>query len=572
MLLSCMERFILCQYVKLILTVPKDKRFNNIPGDSWFMDIEYIAQFVFSKWKESYDTYAYMINGIKKYTYDKYIAPLEMQSGTLQERCGRLRDAYYEKIKGYVTLYAKEELMIGLITVKEFITKNMAKLDKKLNYIGDEISCVNILIEFVLSLDTSEFQNNQIWFVNKEDAFGVGGIFVWGRQLTHLEGNIERCKIAEQKKVCLKDMAFDTVEDRVFHDYYEEYEKQGSYEKFEDYEMKDINIQKQTERLKITPNFIRADADQIIQDNFGFSLNTLAGMHQAIREIAFDTEDDLFSYIDDDNRIWGWVAFPKFVFYQLGEVLGVTHDEIDAILQVFSFENKSAREVELSCFLVTENIVYFGPCDMMQIFGIFEKFSLSGHFLDYYKKDIDFIRLLNPCQKKMSTYMSYVLTDILKNAGYKMHIEKFTYNKQAYYSPCAEIQTILNGKINILRDAGDIDVLFLDEYKKQIICVEYKYFQPAVSYEQMYKSDRNKITKQVYEKHKQIQHREDIVKKNTECVAEFLGGSGRDYTVKTMIVLSRPNMYTFTHESSERIKYEMVTMNEFRRRAEEHDL
>ena len=255
----------------------------------------------------------------------------------------------------------------------------------------------------------------------------------------------------------------------------------------------------------------------------------------------------------------------------LGEKIDVTQDEINAILQAFSIKNKSVDGVELSCFYLSENVVYFGVCDMIYVFEIFEKFSLSGYFLEFYKQNIDFVKLLNPCQKRISTYMSYVLTDILVNEGYKMHIEKFKYNNQVYYSPCAEIRTISKGKVNILKNLGDIDILFLDEYKKQIVCVEYKYFQPANSCEQIYKSERNKLTKQVYEKNKQIQCRENIVKENVECVVEFLGGSGTDYSVKTIIVLTRPNMYAFTDESSERIKYEIMTMNNFVNKARSHD-
>ena len=75
----------------------------------------------------------------------------------------------------------------------------------------------------------------------------------------------------------------------------------------------------------------------------------------------------------------------------------------------------------------------------------------------------------------------------------------------------------------------------------------------------------------MYEKNKQIQCRENIVKENVECVVEFLGGSGTDYSVKTIIVLARPNMYAFTDESSERIKYEIMTMNNFVNKARSHD-
>lgn len=532
------------------------------------MSIEYISQFVFNNWKQTFDKYGCIINCTEKNIYDKYIKALERQDCTLQEKCNQLSNIYYEIIQRYATLYAKEELVIGLIAVKEFITKNMTKLGDRLQYIDDERDCINILIWFINSLDISEFKNHCIDSVDNY----ISDIFIWGRLLTQLEANLERYKIAEQKKTCLREMAFGIVEDKVFHDFYEEYERQGLYEKFEDYEIKNINIKKQTERLNVSPTLIREDANKIVQDSFRFCLSTLRKLSEIVGCTFFETREDLLLYIRDDSVMCDRIGFPKNVFYTLGERVGVSQDEINTILQVFSFENKGIREIELSCFYLSEDIVFFGPCDMLQVFGMFEKFSLSGYFLDCYKENTNFIELLNPCQKRIATYMSYVLADVLVGEGYKMHVEKFTYNRQVYYSPCAEIKTILNGKKNILKDAGDIDVLFLDDYKKQVICVEYKYFQPAISYEQMCKSDRNKITNQVYEKNKQIQCRENIVRENIECVVEFLGGSGKKYDVKTIIVLSRPNMYVFTEESSERIKYEIMTMNEFCDKAMLHDL
>lgn len=531
------------------------------------MEVDYISQYVFNFWKESYDYYNNMIGVIEEYTYDKYIKELNIQECTLQKKCNQLRDIYYKIIKRCATHYKKEELMIGLITLKEYITKNMTKLDHKLQYINDERDGINILIEYILSLDKSEFNN---FHIDKPDGY-LNDIFIWGRQLNLLEANLERYKIAEHKETCLPDMAFGTLEDETFHDYYKEYERQGFYEKFEHYQFKNEDIQKLSERLDITPVQIKRHAKQIILNNFGFCLDTLKELSKKICNNLFETKDDLMMYIQDDDVICVPIIYSKDIFYNLGEQIGASQDKINAILRVFDVADKNMHQIELSCFYFLENKVIFGPCDMMQVFNMFEIFAMSGYFLDYYKKGTNFRKLLNPCQKKISTYMCYVLSDVLVNEGYKMHMEKFKYNGNNYSSPRAEIKTILRSGKNILKDLGDIDILFLDEYKKQVICVEYKYFQPSISYDQLCKSDRNKITKQVYEKTKQIEQRENIVKENIDCVVEFLGGSGNNYTVKTLIVLSRPNMYVFNKESSERIAYEIMNMIEFCEKAGLHD-
>lgn len=441
----------------------------------------------------------------------------------------------------------------------------MIKLGDRLEYIYDERKCINVLIKIVFSLNASEFKNCSI-------DNHVNEIFIWGRQLTRLEENLERYKIIKQKKIYLKEMAFDIVEDRAYYDFCEEYKKQGSYEKFEDYKIQNINIQKQIEKLNVSPAFIKECADQIIQDNFGFNFNALRKVKEIVTGIFFSRREELECYISDDNIICARVGFPKEIFYEACKLNAISQDEIDKIFQIFSFENKEIHEIELSCFYLLEDVVYFGPCDMFMVFDMFEKFSLSGYFLECYKKNINFVKLLNPCQKRVSTYMTYILADILVGEGYKMHMETFGYEGIRYCSPRTEIKNISSERKNILKDAGDIDILFLDNYKKQVICVEYKYFQPAISYEESYKSDRNKITKQLYEKNEQIQRRENIVRENIKCVVEFLGGSGDKYDVKTIVVLARPNMYVFTEESSERIEYEIMTMNKFCEQAILHDL
>lgn len=536
------------------------------------MDKDISSQIVFYYWKQTFEKYGYIITCMESFVCSEYINSFNTLDLTLREKCIRLKQVYHQKIREYATLYSKAELLIGLIAVKEFITKNMSKLDGKLEYINDERVCVNALIAFVYALKISEFKEYPISDTTIDKFSYIGDIFVWGRLLTQLEANMQRQIIAEEKNVSLFDMAFGIVEDEVFHDFYEEYEKQGLNEKFEDYQIIDINILKQTERLKITPDLVMKDVSPIIQSNFGFNLDVLRKFSEGIFKIFFETIEDFFEYIQNDSVVCNCIELPKEFFYMLGEQFRIEKCEIDKIIEVFSFENKEPSEIELACFYLYKDVVYLGPCDLLQVFAMFEKFALSGYFLSCYKKNVNFVELLNPYQKRTSTYMCYVLNDILGREGYKMYMEKFKYDKRSYCSPCAEIKTILKGKINILKDLGDIDVLFLDEYKKQIVCVEYKYFQPAISYEQMSKSDRNKITNQIYEKMARIQYRENAIKENVEHVTRLLGGSGNGYSVKTIIVLARPNMYVFTDEISERIEYEVMTMNQFYEKVMLHDV
>lgn len=537
-----------------------------------FKDSENICGVMFDIWKRTYDQFDYTINYTKNYISDKYIGKIESKEGTLNDKCNQLCTVYCDTIKRYVTLYVKEDLLIGLIAIKEYITKNITKLDSKLEYIYDERTCINRLIYFINGLEECDFKNNCIDVICKDGYSYIMDIFLWGRQLCQLEANMERYAIAEKRNVSLINMAFDTVEDETFHNYYEIYEEQGSYEKFEDYIIKDVNIQKQVERLNIMPNQILQNANKVIQKYFGFSLQSLRKFSQAIALLCFETDESMIEYIQDDVKVFTHVVFPRNIIYELADKFNITQVEIGKIIENFSINNKTALQIELSCFYFTRDVVYFGPCDMMQVFGMFEKFSLTGSYLEHFKSSVDLVNILQPCQRATSKYLCYVLTDILVSEGYKMHMEKFTYNKVQYNSACAEVENISNGKENILKNLGDCDVLFLDEYKRQVVCIEFKYFQPSITFEQLCKSDRNKFTKQVYEKIEQIHHREEALKLNIEYVVKYLGGYGKDYTVKTIIVIARPNMYVFTDEIKQRIKYEIMTMNEFNKKITAHKI
>ena len=102
--------------------------------------------------------------------------------------------------------------------------------------------------------------------------------------------------------------------------------------------------------------------------------------------------------------------------------------------------------------------------------------------------------------------------------------------------------------------------------------MEFKYFVPAITYEELKKSDRNKITKQIYEKKIQIQKRESALKSNIPFLISYLGGTQQNYSVKTIIVLARPNMYMFSDEIKNRIPYEFMTMNQFLKMVDEHKI
>lgn len=99
------------------------KKKNNMSRIEYFMNIEEVSKRVFFCWKQTFDEYEYIIDNVEKYIYNEYIKAIEVQNCTLQEKCSQLDNIYYEIIKEYVTHYTKKELLIGLIAIKEFISK-----------------------------------------------------------------------------------------------------------------------------------------------------------------------------------------------------------------------------------------------------------------------------------------------------------------------------------------------------------------------------------------------------------------------------------------------------------------
>lgn len=521
--------------------------------------------FAFDIWKRSYEIFS---NQFAKKLFYKRIIAIENKGLSLLESCKELCAIYKKSLERFIGLYDKDKLLVSLFFIKEYLTKNMTKSHNRLKFITDERDSINFLIYMVYHLKNQDRGGP----LTEKDAEGytyLGDIFIYAKCYSLLTANMERIEDAPEE-MTLCDMAFSTVETECFHEYYNAFEKSGDGEKFEDYEISDLNIKAQVERMEISLSKIKQKSDQCISKVFGFHLDKLKMLLKMIARFIIEDESGLYRYIEDDNEDARVILMPKQYLYEIAQWQNINDGEIDKIIKYFSIDQKEEMAIELSCFYVTEKNICFGICDMMQTFSMFEKFALSGAHLQYYIKNNKYMELLHPSQKAMSSYLCFVMADVLLKNGYKLPKESFKYKSKKYTAPRVEMKKILDGKTNILGNSGDCDVLFLSEYSAHIICVEFKYFVPSITYEELKKTDRNKITKQIYGKLTQIQNRENALKNNLEFLIRYLGGTQQNYNVKTMIVLARPNMYVYSDEIKQRIPYEFMTMNEFLNRVEEH--
>lgn len=527
--------------------------------------------FAFYAWRSSYESFNASFTCYKSLFYDRFIKPIENKRMSLQEKCIELQNTYRGELDKYISLYDKDKLLVGLFTIKEYITKDMTNLISKSIHITEEQSVINLLIFLIYNREYQD-KGHSLYTIDTESNSFLNDIFTYARWYNLLFANMERIEDVDESRVSLADMAFTTVETPSFHDYFDEFESLGSEEKIEEYQILDQNVKMQVERLKISLNDIRQKSDRIIYDVFGFHLNTLECMMRCT-VYTFLTQDisDFYKYIHDKDEYYNVIPIPIEILYELANKNNIKRDELNNIIKLFSINQKEEKAIELSCFYLNDDNICFGICDFMQTSCIFEKFALSGAHLQYYNnEDHNYINLLNSSQKDMSKYLCFVMADVLLKNGYKLPTEVFSYNDSRYKAPKVEIDNITYEKRNILKDLGDCDVLFLSESSASIICIEFKYFVPSVTYKELKKTDRNKITKQIYEKLPQIQNREKALKDNIPYLIDFMGGKPQNYSVRTIIVLARPNMYVFSDEIKGRIPYEFMTMNEFIKKADDH--
>lgn len=219
-------------------------------------------------------------------------------------------------------------------------------------------------------------------------------------------------------------------------------------------------------------------------------------------------------------------------YRKLKEELSMNKQGYENILKMFSFNkiDKSKlndnKYVELRNIYEIEDKIIYNPIDMEYNISCLEKFSIRKHFEDYFlynfkevEKNIQ--KKLNINSNKISTYLSYILAEILYDNGYKVPIKNSI--------PMAEIKSIIINKdgqtTNILKnkqkDYGDIDVLALNNKTKEIFNIEFKYFAPLINLDSINDKFKEKDRKKYVDK---AIEREEIIKNNLNEVVQFLKG------------------------------------------------
>lgn len=168
---------------------------------------------------------------------------------------------------------------------------------------------------------------------------------------------------------------------------------------------------------KTPESILNAFAD-ILSSQFLFSAKDLKALEQIIFKYEFKNNEEFKAWVQEEKELFS--DSPIYVIEK--ELLEKTFNKsiLEAILNTFSINkhfDSLADYMELFCFFEVDDFVMFGGIDVVQTFGIFEKFLLSGHYIEAYKKGISSNKIFTKAQRNMSKFFLIVLQICLQIMG-----------------------------------------------------------------------------------------------------------------------------------------------------------
>lgn len=478
----------------------------------------------------------------------------------LQRNCAdqiiSLKNALKEEIKVRIQFYRRDEFFAVLFSIKEYIRRYLLRCKRpQWNYIND-ISTVNILMK--IASEVTEYENHAIYELEM-GCSNLANVICWARRynLVTENYNIDGDNVSD-----VGDLCFESALPNEADKYFDLYLENGVFEKIEDYTIKNEFLRNKLSLEEKTPESILNAFADILSSQFLFSAKDLKTLEQIIFKYEFKNNEEFKAWVQEEKELFS--DSPIYVIEK--ELLEKTFNKsiLEAILNTFSINrhfNSLADYMELFCFFEVDDFVMFGGIDVVQTFGIFEKFLLSGHYIEAYKKGISSNKIFTKAQRNMSKYFSYCVADLLANNGYILPTE--IVNKKECIR--AEIDKIEIENENILKDSngkalGDIDVLAINIDKKEILLFELKYYKPAISIHDLFVRDKSLIVDKMVLEH--IQAREKAISSHKRGVVKYiLGKCDGDYRVRSFLLTARTNYYGLIENEVEYITWAELVKN-----------
>lgn len=454
-------------------------------------------------------------------------------------------DLLGQHIKSRLQFYHKDEVFTALLAIKESIRRTLLRDDESPWLIIGDISTINWLMKFANEIHY--YENHPMDEIENGCSYFANAI-CYGRRYAMIVDNIQ---IDSDNRKSIEEICFNPIQTKEMERYFELYLKNGFGEKPENYVFKYSLLHKKLEEENKTPNKIIEGLNGLIKKEFGFERKDYQILRDVLLEMEFPGEQDFHEWEKGKGAI-----FKKYpvIIMEKGLLVELCEKEVlEKILQTFSINrnisaNINEKELELFCFYETGDFLVFGNFDVSQVITLFESFLISGHYIDAYKPGLSERKEVREAQKSLSKYFSACASDWLLNCGYKLPMQK--YMKEDI--PRAEIDKIKVNKKNILlnelnQPLGDIDVLAINEIRKEILLFELKFFKPAVSIVDMLSRDKSQMEDNEVKRH--MNEREHAVSSNIGEVIKFVVNEERTgYTVKSILLTSRTNFYAVQEE------------------------
>lgn len=329
-----------------------------------------------------------------------------------------------QEIKIRLQFYRKDEIFVALLVIKEVIRRKLLLKNNNQDWLViSDASTVNLLMK--LASKVCYFENHPICELENGCSNFVNAIF-YARRYNMI---IENMELMSGKVIQLEDICFEPIQTEETERYFDIYLKNGLDEKPEDYKIQNEVLLKRLENENKTPNKILESLNNLLNIEFGFTREQYQLLSVGLFRMEFPEKNDFY---------------------------------------------------EVSQFVV------FGNFDFAQTISIFEKFLLSGHYIDIYKENISQNKKIKKAQNALSKYFSASVADYLSCCGYDLPME-------SYFDvdiPRAEIENIdVQGKNILINEnnekMGDIDVLALNQEKNEILVFELKFYKPTISMKDM---------------------------------------------------------------------------------------
>lgn len=477
-----------------------------------------------------------------------------------------LEDLKHE-MKIRLQFYRKDEIFVALLAIKESIRRSLIMKNNNPDWLWlviSDASTVNLLMK--LTSEICDFENHSICELENGCSNFVNMIF-FARRYNMI---IENISLMQGKDVQLEDICFEPIQTDETEKYFEIYLKNGLDEKPEDYKIQNEVLLKRLEDENKTPNKILDRLNNLLNIEFGFTREKYQLLSVGLLKMEFPKEKDFCEFVDGKKELFE--AYPVFVMEKtlLQSICG--EETIEALLNIFSINRNivnhiEADELELFCFYEVGEFVVFGNFDLSQTISMFEKFLISGHYIDIYKENISQNKEIKKAQNTLSKYFSASVADYLLGCGYDLPTEIYL----GIEIPRAEIEKIdVRGK-NILisehnEKLGDIDVLALNQEKKEVLIFELKFYKPAISMNDMLFRDRSLVESKNVFRH--IKEREEAVRQNVDEVVNFILGERKmGYTVKSILLTARANYYGIQEK-----KVDYLTWTQFLEKAKRKEI